>query len=447
MSAAAKPGFVDRYFFDAPSQTSLDESLPGVPAVTGAAAAPSELQSSTLNNGLRVVTKDLNGGASTVGVFVKAGSRRDAATAPGTAHVLEQMAFKSTMQRSALKFQRDTENFGATFDAVATRETLQYTGTALRGEAERVVAALGEALTQPKMSDWEVAEEKAGPIAGRVADFASDAQTVVMEGLHAAAYGPTSGLGHGMYATPAGLGSIDASTLRAYLGNHFNASNMVVVGTNVDHGAMVDAFNLHFLDTPEGSIEAQEKATYAGGESHIRTDAGASYLALGFDAPSLNSGNVASLAVFQYLLNKAIGGVDFANAGAFASPYSDAGLVGVAGAMADADAGRFVEAAAAAMKALASGVDAEALTGAKASVKMAGLVATESPRSLATVIGESALLTGDASDSGVAAAVDAVTADSVAAVAKAALKSSPSVSAIGSMATLPRYDSLAGLFA
>ena len=68
-----------------------------------------------LASGLTFASVERGGALSSVGVYVKAGSRYEAA--PGTSHLLEHVAFHSTHQRSTLKIQRDVEKLGATVGA------------------------------------------------------------------------------------------------------------------------------------------------------------------------------------------------------------------------------------------------------------------------------------------------------------------------------------------
>ncbi len=57
----------------------------------------------TLPNGLRIITEAMPGLASaSIGIWVLAGGRHEAAAQNGIAHFLEHMAFKGTDTRSAL---------------------------------------------------------------------------------------------------------------------------------------------------------------------------------------------------------------------------------------------------------------------------------------------------------------------------------------------------------
>merc|ERR1719238_2147619 len=97
----------------------LDVSSP-VPLVDG--ATPTKV--TTLENGLRVASSDLPAPATTVGLYVATGSAFEAV--PGTAHVLQHMAFKSSTSRSQLKMVRDCEQLGAAAACTASRENIVY---------------------------------------------------------------------------------------------------------------------------------------------------------------------------------------------------------------------------------------------------------------------------------------------------------------------------------
>jgi predicted Zn-dependent peptidase len=155
-----------------------------------------------------------------------------AATLARSAPPLLARARRST-RRSTAKLQRDIETLGATVSARVSRETLCYSGTALRGAAsvEGLVAALAEAMTQPALHYWEVNEAK-DSLAAYVAAAATDPRTALLEAVHAAAFGAASPLGRSAFATHAGLPSLDADAVRAFLAARFAANKMVVAATS-----------------------------------------------------------------------------------------------------------------------------------------------------------------------------------------------------------------------
>ena len=132
----------------------------------------------------------------------------------------------------------------------------------------------------------------------------------------------------------------------------------------------------------------------------------------------------------------------------FALPYSDTGLLGVIASAPDHEAGRLVDTIAGFLKDAASVKAAPAeLDRAKKACKLALLTEAESRAGARDGMGDSLLRSSALTQlSASLAAVDAVTAGDVADVAKAALGTSVSIAAIGSLTTLPRYDMLASLF-
>jgi predicted Zn-dependent peptidase len=54
------------------------------------------LETTTISNGIRVCTESWNSPLSTVGVFIKAGSRNETPETSGAAHFLEHLHFKGS---------------------------------------------------------------------------------------------------------------------------------------------------------------------------------------------------------------------------------------------------------------------------------------------------------------------------------------------------------------
>ena len=196
---------------------------------TKPSASSSTVTKSVLPNGVRVVTIDNGGSVADVGVFAQAGSRFE--SVPGTAHVAEHMALAGTHRRSAAKFQHDVDALGATVSSSAGREVLSFTGEVLREDAPAVLALIGESLTQPRLKPWEVEEAK-HDLAVLIEAQSTNPQIAVLEGVHAAAFGSSSALGHSVFATPAGLVDVDGEAIRGLLNGRATAKHVVVAAVS-----------------------------------------------------------------------------------------------------------------------------------------------------------------------------------------------------------------------
>lgn len=96
------------------------------------------MQVTTLENGLKVASSDLAAPACTVGLYVATGSAFEAV--PGTAHVLQQMAFKSSASMSQLRMVRECERLGASASCTASRENIVYQVTRTLSSILRMAA-------------------------------------------------------------------------------------------------------------------------------------------------------------------------------------------------------------------------------------------------------------------------------------------------------------------
>ena len=459
------------------------------------------------------MSHDNGGGVASVALHVLAGSRDE--VAPGTAFVLEGTAYNATQKRSALKFQRDVEDLGGSVASSAGRETFVYSGRfrtqrgrgrrttsygsiscahscaslfaaaapsageVLRENAGALTGLLAEAATQPRLASWDLSESL--PLLGaRLEEVSSNPVVAIMEGLHAASYGPVSALGHSLYGLGdgvAGLEDVDTDAVTHFLASRFTGRTMVLSAVNVDHGALVGAAEKYLSAVNEGGpLPASPSPTVLGGNTFTRTreGSGLAHVGVSLEAPARGSPGYYAAGVLQALL----GGTQPGGGGAgalrtgpqrqsriarsihteahsfihslrsFVLPYTDTGLLGLVGTAADHEAGRLVDAMAGFLKdAAAVPATAAELSRAKTAFKLALLLEAESRAGSRDSAGNALLLGGAVVPVSVALkAVDAVTAADVANVAKGALGSTPSIAAIGSLNTLPRYDVFASLF-
>lgn len=203
--------------------TPLSLPLRGVPAPAEAAPVPRAsggARLSTLPNGVRVVTPaapdtsaatSANDLVATVGLYLNAGSRHENPATSGASHVVEAMAFRAgTLDRSAFRLARDAEATGGAVGCAAARESIAFTGEAMKRHAGELLRILAEVACKPRVlaygksseaDDDDIraeVQEAVNVVSREMKETASkDAQTSVMEALHAAAYeGNTLGRFH-----------------------------------------------------------------------------------------------------------------------------------------------------------------------------------------------------------------------------------------------------------
>lgn len=208
----------------------------------------------------------------------------------------------------------------------------------------------------------------------------------------------------------------------------------VLAATGVaDHQAFAAAVGEALSEAAPGSEGGAATALYIGGEARVAASAGFAHVALGFEGPA-NSTPMSS--VLKHCLS--IMGGDGVSA------FATSGLVGVNGFAPSAGASEIVDGLSAAVTAKPT---PDIVKRAKALAKAEALFALDSgSKALATSMTEAVLETGTFSSAGVAAVYDAITDKDVTAALAAALKSNPSLAAIGDIATVPYHGTVASRF-
>ena len=354
---------------------------------------------------------------------------------------------------------------------------------------------LAEVVRSPRFTGYLVDELKES-FATTAAERAESATLV--EGIYAAAYGPRSALGRGLWAEEEDVPLLSAAALSFHAGRRFTGANTVLAGVNVPHAALLEAAGRHLSGLPSaaphmrdllrlsegsgggeedgevlGRIKAAEDAQaeaprFTGGESYFRSARGnLANIAIALPAPRLGGKGSAAAAVLASLLGGTatrspaspglLGASRLAllpgphhNIRAFYSPLRDSGLFGVEVDGEDADARGLVATAVGALKSASRRAPgAEELASAKAGAKMALLLSREGRTRLRGALGSETLRTGGAqplSEEAALAALDAVTGAEVAAVAKEAAAHEPAVAAISSMDRMPPQHVIAAMF-
>lgn len=181
-------------------EVSMAEKLPGIPDPVEKVAAPAgPVETSTLPNGVRVASQDLDGPVSAIGLFVGAGSRHETPYTSGISHLLEHLAYKGSAMRSKYRMVRDMERSGAVFSASAARETMAYTAEGLREKVPEMVDIMAETAVLPGMAisdsgtgEWDGAmgeiKTQTDIMKVELKNFADDAAGVVTEAIHGAAF-------------------------------------------------------------------------------------------------------------------------------------------------------------------------------------------------------------------------------------------------------------------
>ncbi|TYJ53981.1 mitochondrial-processing peptidase subunit beta [Cryptococcus floricola] len=255
---------------------SLARNLAAVHPVT--ISADPVTKTSTLSNGLSVSTETIPGAStSTVGLWIDAGSRADAANASGTAHFLEHLAFKGTKSRSQTQLELEVENLGAHLNAYTSREQTVYYAKAFDKDVPQAVDILSDILQNSKLEETAIERER-DVILREQEEVEKQYEEVVFDHLHAVAF-QGQALGNTILGPKEHINSIAKGDLQHYIQTNYTADRMALIGAgSIEHETLVKLAEKNFASLPVSSNpiplggQSHTPADFIGSEVRIRDD-------------------------------------------------------------------------------------------------------------------------------------------------------------------------------
>uniref|UniRef100_A0AAQ6A4T8 Ubiquinol-cytochrome c reductase core protein 2a n=1 Tax=Amphiprion ocellaris TaxID=80972 RepID=A0AAQ6A4T8_AMPOC len=426
---------------------SLTEPLALQKPSTAAPPAPQNVQVSKLPNGLVVASLENYSPLSSVGVFVKSGSRYETVENQGVSHVLRLAANLTTKGASAFKICRGVEAIGGSLSVTSSREiTLIYS----------LLEFLVNVTTTQEFRPWEVHD-----LTPRVKIDKALAQQCpqigIIEKLHEAAY--KNALSNSLYCPDFMVGRVSSEQLQSFVEDTYTTGRMALVGLGVKHSVLRQVGET-LLSVRSGAGAPVDKSVYRGGKSWFQNNDDLVHALVASEGGVAGSAEANAFTVLQRILgagphvkrgssigSKLSQGIAKAtpqpfDATAFNASYSDSGLFGVYTIAQASSAGEVIKAAIAQVNGVAEGgVAAADVTRAKNQVKAEYLMSMESSEGLLEEIGAQALATGTYQvPNAVLQAVDAVTQDDVVKAAKKFVSGKKTMAASGHLVNTPFVD-------
>uniref|UniRef100_A0A6Q2XYA9 Ubiquinol-cytochrome c reductase core protein 2a n=1 Tax=Esox lucius TaxID=8010 RepID=A0A6Q2XYA9_ESOLU len=215
---------------------------------------------------LLIASLENNSPVSSVGVFVKAGSRYEAVENQGVCHILRLAANLTTKGASAFRICRGVEAVGGGLSVRSSRETMVYSVECLRDHVDTVMEYLINVTTAPEFRPWEVND-----LTSRVKVDKALAhqcpQIGVIEKLHEAAY--KNALSNSLYCPDYMIGKVTSEELLSFVNDNFTSGRMALVGLGVKH-SVLQQVGEQFLSVRTGAGSPGAKAIYRGGELRVQ---------------------------------------------------------------------------------------------------------------------------------------------------------------------------------
>lgn len=408
----------------------------------------------TLPSGLRIVSDRMEHlETASLGVWVAAGSRHERTDEHGLSHLLEHMAFKGTRRRSARDIAEEIETAGGDLNAATSVEQTAYYAHVLAADAPLALDILADILTESTFDAAELEREKDVILQelGAVEDAPDD---LVFDLFSAAAF-PDQAIGWPILGTPDHVRSFDRKRIAAYLETHYRTDGMVIGAAGaVSHAQIVEAVAKAFAPLPVRPAERAQPARYIGGERRLKRRLEQAHIVIGFEGVAYADPEHYALHVFANAVGGGMSSRLFQEVrekrglayaiNAFHWGYSDSGLFGI---YAATGAGQVAELMPVALDCLAqTAVDlTEAeLQRSKAQLKVALLTGLESPAARSEQIARQCLAFGRVlTRAEMIGKIDQLGIDEVRLAGAKALRSAPTVAAVGPIGKVYAPDRIA----
>ena len=247
------------------------------------------LYSHRLPSGLYILVEPMERVRSVaLGVWVRAGSRDDPPGKGGLAHLLEHMAFKGTMRRSALEIAQAIDALGGNLNGATGKESTFFYTTVLEEGLEAALEVLGEILTQPRLAPEDLERERA-VILEEIREAEDNPQDVALRLLFEQLWADGHPLGRPVLGTLEAVSRLSVEDVRGFFKQHYRPARMILAASGkLDCEELIGRVERVWPTGTDGELPRRvapvPKAGLAVGERQIQQV----HLALGF--PTVRAG-------------------------------------------------------------------------------------------------------------------------------------------------------------
>lgn len=411
---------------------------------------------SRLSNGLTIATENLpHLESTTLGVWVKSGSRNERDEEHGIAHLLEHMAFKGTGRRSAEQIACDIENVGGEINAATSVETTSFYTRILKDDLPLAIDILADILTDSKFDTAELAREQ-HVILQEIGAAHDTPDDIVFDRFTETAFRHQS-IGRSILGTPETVKSFTSKQLRDYMDRQYGADRMIVVAAGaVDHDEFVRE-----VEKRLGSFRAKAEAPfppyahYVGGDFRENRDLMDAQIVLGFEGRAYHVRDFYASQVLASILGGGMSSRLFQEVRekrglcysvyAFHWGFSDTGVFGVHAATGREDIAELVPVIQQELLRAGEHINQQELDRARAQYRAALLMSYESPTSRAGQIARQLLLFGrPVSVEELMDRLSNITTERLTDLSRRLFTgTTPTVTAIGPIGDMPRFENIA----
>ena len=260
------------------------------------------VKTTTLDNGLRIITDDIPGILSaTVGLWVEVGARYESPEVNGISHFLEHMAFKGTTTRTAKQIAEEIESVGGHLNAYTSKENTAYHARVLEHDVPLALEIIADIIQNSTFDPSEVNRER-HVILQEIGQTQDSPDDIIFDYFQETAF-PNHSLGRPILGSPDNVRRIQQDDLKTYMSQEYSSSRMIFAATGaINHEKIVELCQKHFSQLSNHETKTYDKSSYRGGHFYENRKLEQIHLVLGFESCPYGHPDYYPLSVFSSLL-------------------------------------------------------------------------------------------------------------------------------------------------
>jgi predicted Zn-dependent peptidase len=275
-------------------------------AFSSAPMKPREIQRTTLDNGVRIISEQMEHVRSvSMGIWIGTGSRRESAEENGISHFIEHMVFKGTEHRSAEDIARSVDSIGGGLDAFTAKEMVSYNTKVLDEHMPVAFDVLSDLVLNPLFRDEDIEKEK-GVILEELKMEVDNPEYLLHE-IFSSNFWKDHAIGRPILGTKDTVRNFRHRMLRNYYERTYEPSNILITAAgHLEHARVVELVRERFERLKPLEPAAADPAPTAHARLVFRHKASLEQTHLYLGVPSVPMSNERRFAC--YVLNTVLGG-------------------------------------------------------------------------------------------------------------------------------------------
>ena len=240
--------------------------------------------------------------SASVGIWVRSGSRHEAAPLNGISHFIEHTLFKGTRNRTSREIAVESDAIGGHVDAFTSREVASYYVKVLDEHLPRAFDLLADLVTAPLFADEELNRER--NVVTEEIKMVEDTPDDLVHEVFVANFWPDHPLGRSILGTVDTLATFNHDRVTNYFADVYAPRNLVVAGAgNIEHERFVDMVGGYLSGLKDRPVNLKASAPlHAKRRIILDKDLEQAHLLLGTCCPSMTSADRYTVHVLNVIL-------------------------------------------------------------------------------------------------------------------------------------------------